>query len=216
MNVAFHCCSLSINRRVYHSAKGNVPLTLNEKRGAIMMDLAICVGIPILCMILSYIPDGHRFNILEDFGCQEGTYPTWVAFVLQISWPLAIAAVSSVYSILNLRALDGYRQQYKEHRPYNSDWNPSFYFRLMCLSATDIVITIPFTVWVIVHDREGGIRPWISWDDTHYNFSHVLFIPATLWKANHIARVGVEFSRWSIVMVAIFYFGYFGFTTEAR
>jgi hypothetical protein len=45
-----------------------------------------------------YIPQGHRFDILEDIGCFPSTYNTWVAYVLVFAWPLAIGVVSAAYS----------------------------------------------------------------------------------------------------------------------
>jgi pheromone a factor receptor len=48
-NVAIPVCSLCINRRLYKVAMANVMMpTDDEKRRAVMQDLLICVGIPIL------------------------------------------------------------------------------------------------------------------------------------------------------------------------
>ena len=80
-----------------------------------MIDLAIGIGIPVLQMVLrtchitkhdlssyvpplEYIPQGHRFNIYEDFGCFPWTYNTPVAVVLVYIWPVVIGCVSAVYS----------------------------------------------------------------------------------------------------------------------
>jgi pheromone a factor receptor len=52
LNVAIPACSLCINRRLYKVATINaVMVTRSEKRRAIMVDLLIGVGIPILQMI---------------------------------------------------------------------------------------------------------------------------------------------------------------------
>ena len=53
LNVAIPACSLCINRRLYKVATINaVMVTRSEKRRAIMIDLLIGVGIPILQMIV--------------------------------------------------------------------------------------------------------------------------------------------------------------------
>lgn len=52
-SVGIPCASLCINRRLYHIATANtVTVTKAEKRRAIMVDLAIGVGIPVLEMVL--------------------------------------------------------------------------------------------------------------------------------------------------------------------
>lgn len=113
--VAIPCASLCINRRLYHISSANtVTITKAEKRRAIMVDLAIGVGIPVLQMVmrmlnfyhlrrlyltsyLEYIVQGHRYNIFEDVGCYPFTYNTPVAYVLVITWPIVIGLISGVY-----------------------------------------------------------------------------------------------------------------------
>lgn len=86
-----------------------------QKRRAIMVDLAICVGIPVLLMILrasisnltsddpltfvaEYIPQGHRFDVWEEIGCYPENYNTWVNLLLMELPPVLIGCVSAVYS----------------------------------------------------------------------------------------------------------------------
>ena len=52
LNVAIPACSLCINRRLYKIASVKaVMITREEKRRAVIQDLLICVGIPLLQMI---------------------------------------------------------------------------------------------------------------------------------------------------------------------
>ncbi|KAF9261033.1 STE3-domain-containing protein [Marasmius fiardii PR-910] len=217
INVALPACSLCINRRLYHIATANaVTVTRAEKRRAILADLAICVGIPVLNMILHYIPQGHRFDIYEDVGCWPSVYNTWVAYVLIYTWPLIIALVSSVYCVLTLISFNKRRQQFKELLSKNTNLNANRYLRLMCLASVDVVITLPFSIWNIVMAVRAGIFPWISWEDTHAHFSRVTLWPALFWKQNHQTVLNIEFSRWAVVMCSVLFFIFFGFADEAR
>ncbi|KAG7085965.1 hypothetical protein E1B28_003490 [Marasmius oreades] len=215
MNVAFHACSLSMNRRLYYIAKGDIAVTSVEKRRTIMVDLSICVGIPVLHMILNYISQEYRFDILEDFGCFPSDDTTWVSYFLLVPWPLVIVLVSSVYSILNLKAFNQYRKRFKEHLSQVNGLNPNFYLRLMCLTGTDIVLTIPLSVWFAATNSVDFV-PWISWEETHHNFSRIQFVPAPLWEFDSDQVMALESTRWSVVMCGFLFFGFFGFTTEAR
>jgi pheromone a factor receptor len=53
VSVALPCSSLCINRRLYHIASvSTVTVTREEKRRAILVDLAIGIGIPFLQMAM--------------------------------------------------------------------------------------------------------------------------------------------------------------------
>lgn len=65
LNVAIPACSLCINRRLYKVAKINaVMVTRSEKRRAIMIDLLIGVGIPVLQMIAREFAYSFSSNLL--------------------------------------------------------------------------------------------------------------------------------------------------------
>ncbi|KAG7085964.1 hypothetical protein E1B28_003489 [Marasmius oreades] len=216
-NVALPACSLCINRRLYHIATTNaVTVTRAEKRRAIIADFAICMGIPFLNMILHYIVQGHRFDIFEDIGCWPSTYVTWVTFVLIFSWPLAIAVVSGVYSVLTLISFNKRRRQFKELLSRNNNLNPNRYLRLMCLASVDVVFTIPVSIWSMANNVRLGVHPWVSWEVTHLKFSNVRLIPALLWKADPVQSINLEFTRWAIIACSILFFMFFGFADEAR
>ena len=67
MSVALSACSLCINRRLYHIACIRVVTTSKaDRRRAIVVDLAIGLGIPILVMILRmfiyFLASIHTFS----------------------------------------------------------------------------------------------------------------------------------------------------------
>jgi pheromone a factor receptor len=114
--VGIPAASLCIFRRLYLIASiKSVTITKAEKRRAIMVDLAISLGIPLLQMILrvyndvsnsqsnlitllpEYVVQGHRYNIYEDIGCFPATYNTPMAYPLVFAWPIVIGLISSVY-----------------------------------------------------------------------------------------------------------------------
>ncbi|GAW04845.1 pheromone receptor [Lentinula edodes] len=155
--VAIPAASLCINRRLYYIATANaVTITKSERRRAVLVDLGIGIGIPVLEMVLQYIDQGHRFNIFEDIGCYPFTYNTWVAYVVDVTWPLAIGCVSAVYCLLSIRSFNKRRAQFKELLSANNNLNSNRYFRLMCLAATEILCTIPLS-WSASTPQSSGI-----------------------------------------------------------
>ena len=87
----------------------------------------------------------------------------------------------------------------------------------MGLALTDLVLTVPFGIYEIYSNVAAGpLQPWISWDDTHFNFSHVEQFPAVIWRAQPTLNIPLELSRWLVVVCALVFFAFFGFAEEAR
>jgi len=215
--VGIPASSLCINRRLYHIAcVKTVTITKVEKRRAILVDLSIGLGIPVFQMAIQYIAQGHRFNIYEEYGCYPWTYNTPVGIVLVAIWPIVIGCVSLVYSALTIRAFLKRRSQFKELLSGNNNLNSSRYLRLMLLAGTEILCTIPVASYFLYLNIKLGVQPWISWEDTHSNFSRVDQIPQVIWERIPYFQTGMEVSRWLLVACAIIFFGFFGFADEAR
>jgi hypothetical protein len=92
----------------------------------------------------------------------------------------------------------------------------SRYLRLMILASMDALITVPFATYIIVANTEQGVTPWISWDDTHSDYSRVIQVPGFIWKNDYKMARALEVSRWTLVLAAFIFFAFFGFAQEAR
>lgn len=217
-SVAIPACSLCINRRLYHIASvSSVTKTKAQKRRDIMTDLAIGVGIPVLEMILQYIVQGHRFNIFEEIGCYPATYNTPPAYVLVFAWPLALGCCSAYYCVRTIIELAQRRAQFMEFLCVNKNLSSSRYFRLMGLAGIEMLCTIPLGVYVIyLNATAQPVYPWVSWEDTHLDFSRVEQIASIFWRANDPTVLSLELSRWLLVVCAFIFFAFFGFADEAR
>lgn len=214
-SVAIPACSLCINRRLYHIASiSSVTKTKADKRRDIMIDLAIGLGLPILQIILYYIPQGHRFNILEEVGCWPTVYNTPVAFALVYTWPLIIGCVSAYYSIYSIIYFARSRAQFIELLSMNKNLNSSRYLRLMGLAGIELLCTIPLSSYYIYLDVTEGIYPWQSWENTHLEFSNVGQFPSIVWRGS--TETVTETTIWFTVVCPFIFFAFFGFAAEAR
>ncbi|THH02337.1 hypothetical protein EW026_g493 [Hermanssonia centrifuga] len=210
--------SLCINRRLYNLTSVRVAtVTHQEKRRAMYIDMAIGLGIPVIVMALHYVVQGHRFNIAEDIGCLPEIFVTPVTFPLVFMWPVLLGCISAVYAALTLRSFWIRRIQFKEVLSSTNSLSMSRYFRLMLLSSLDIMLTVPLGVYSIYINVKGvEIWPWISWADTHFDFSRVEMIPAFIWRSNQSSVIALEMGRWIYPCAAFLFFSLFGFASEAR
>ncbi|KAG1750486.1 pheromone A receptor-domain-containing protein [Suillus paluster] len=217
-SIAIPACSLCINRRLYHIASvSSVTKTRAQKRRDIMTDLAIGVGIPVLEMILQYIVQGHRFNIFEEIGCYPATFNTPPAYALVFVWPVVIGCFSAYYCIRTIIELAQRRAQFMELLCANKNLSANRYFRLMGLAGIEVLCTLPlgaYTIYLNVTAQQ--INPWVSWANTHYDFSRVDQYPSVIWRMSAPTVLSIELSRWLVVVCALVFFAFFGFADEAR
>ncbi|KAF9011228.1 pheromone A receptor-domain-containing protein [Cyathus striatus] len=217
VNVAIPASSLCIIRRLYliASAKKLSP-TKKEKLHAVYIDLAIGLGLPIIFMALHYIVQGHRFDVLGQWGCYPSTYFTPLAIVIVSAPPIIIGLVSMVYAVLTIIEFQKARAHLYEvlsHRNIPS----TRYLRHMTLACVEILGTVPIATYVLAMNiRLVGVSPWLGWANTHYWFSHIGQIPAIVWRSDISFAKVIEASRWLNVICAFLFFAFFGFAPEAR
>jgi len=223
-SVGIPAASLCINRRLYKiAAVQSVTNSKAEKRRTVMIDLAIGLGIPFLQMILQVIVQGHRFNIYEEIGCYPMTYNTPPAYPLVFCWPVVISIMSALYCLSTIRILVKRRADFNQLLAGNNNLNSSRYLRLISLAGFELILGIPLSVYLSLYlnlhqpgTNQSPINPWISWANVHYHFSYVGQFPSIEWKQDPITVTAIEMTRWSMILCAFIFFGFFGFAQEAR
>lgn len=118
---------------------------------------------------------------------------------------------------LTLRAFYKRRLEFSQFLSTHSSLSMSRYIRLMMLAISEMICTIPISIYSFYISSAGvPLQPWISWADTHYGFSYVGQIPAAEWMGDPNYRIAVELTRWLFPASALWFFLLFGFGTEAR
>lgn len=118
---------------------------------------------------------------------------------------------------LTLRSFWIRRVQFNQLISSNSSMTISRYIRLVSFSIIDMMCTVPISIYSIYLGNKGvGLAPWISWENTHFNFSRVGLIPTIIWRSDPSFRQSVELTRWLPVVCAILFFILFGFASEAQ
>ncbi|KAF8197962.1 pheromone A receptor-domain-containing protein [Pholiota molesta] len=163
ISVAIPAASLCINHRLYCIASVHSAMrTRQEKYRAIMVDLAIGVGLPVIAMILAYIPQGHRFNIFEEVGCFPAIYNTPPAYFS--------------YGFMTIIAFRKRHAEFKKTLFANSNLDSNRFIRLMVLAGIEVACCIPLSITTIVlNATRSQVQPWISWEDTHYVVCGLVF-----------------------------------------
>lgn len=107
--------------------------------------------------------------------------------------------------------------QFSQFVSSNSSLTMSRYLRLMALAGVEVLCTTPISIFLMVLNLTAApLDPWVSWSDTHFNFSRVGQFPAVLWTLDRWLVVGIQVNRWSGPFCAFIFFAFFGFASEAR
>ncbi|KZV83952.1 fungal pheromone STE3G-protein-coupled receptor [Exidia glandulosa HHB12029] len=215
VSIALPACSLTLTRHLEHVASVRYGLTTAaEKRRRRIIDLCFTIGIPLVMMALHYVVQGHRFDIVEDIGCQPVIYTSLSGVLLMFGTPLLLSVCSLVYAGLALRHFAIRRLQFEQHlRDSKSAMTTARYMRLMALALTEMVWGVSLGTFVVFENiTQSGLRPWVSFADVHYNFSRVAVFPNFL--VPNMAEVLLIW--WITPSTAILFFVFFGFSDEAR
>ncbi|KDQ54680.1 hypothetical protein JAAARDRAFT_135526 [Jaapia argillacea MUCL 33604] len=216
VNVAIPAASLCINRRLFYIANAKGVLTDKaEKRRAMIVDLCICVGIPILQVILANIVQGHRYDIFEDIGCFPFIYLTPPSFPLVYAWPLVISLVSAGYCVATIRSFVRLQINLNKILGKNTSLSRSRYYRLMALASMELLFGLPLSSYALYLNSISRVEPYVSWAWTHYDYDRFYQVPSFVWKSNHRMVVSLEMSRWAPVACALLFFAFFGLAGEA-
>ena len=108
------------------------------------------------------------------------------------------------------------RQRLFKQMTHTQGASRGMYLRLMALSSTEIIGTIPLGTYFIVTNAKAGVTPWQGWAYTHSHYSDVPRIAGFVWKNDPSVAHGLEMFRWSLVACAFVFFAYFGFADETR
>nr|AAR99618.1 mating pheromone receptor Balpha8 [Schizophyllum commune] len=205
------CLCLCIHLEKVASVRAS-QTTVADKRRRMLFEFAMCWLLPIIFMALHYVVQGHRFDIVEDYGCRPATYFSIPAIIIVWVPPLLMAAISLVYASLAIRHFIRRRLSFSMHlSACHSALTTSRYLRLILMAIVQLVwlvVTTAYTLWF--SSMTLPVRPWTNWADVHSNFSRIQTWPTILTPASALRGACtlwwmVPASTW--IFVAFFAFG---------
>ncbi|TEB19609.1 STE3-domain-containing protein [Coprinellus micaceus] len=202
--VAVYLEQVASLRRATHS--------LADKRRRQWFEGFMGFGMPIVFMALHVIVQGHRYDIIEGYGCRPTTYYSIPSIFIVYIPPLLMALGCLVFSGLAIRHFIVRRLTFAAHlQQSNSALTASRYLRLIAMAVAQmfgVVGITSYTLWFAT--IAVPLRPWTSWDDVHSDFWRVdvflaRFYPQPVERAFYGMWMVVPLS--TFVFVAFFSFG---------
>ncbi|GBE87044.1 Pheromone B beta 1 receptor [Sparassis crispa] len=211
---ALPACTLCICKHLELVASSrSVNSTHADKRRRLIFELVMCFGVPAILMALHYIVQGHRFDIVEQFGCEPATYYSLSAVFIVWFFPLLFATITMLYAAVAFHHFLRRRASFAAHLANsNSSLSANRYFRLMAMSLAEMVWGTSFTAYTLWANVSPGLEPYVSWDFVHADFSRVGQYPTIILSAEY--RQQVLLLWWVLPASAYIFFLFFGIGTE--
>jgi pheromone a factor receptor len=156
-------------------------------------------------LIPDYIYQGHRFDIVEDFGCRATSYLSIPAIVLFYVPIVTIVVLTFIFATLAFRGFYIHRRAFTAFlQNTNSALTTARYVRLM---VNIIVLSVWQTVVIGIEfglNLRNGIEPYTSWADVHRGFSRAAQFPTALIPKS--LRVWFYIVWWTIPLSGLVFF----------
>jgi pheromone a factor receptor len=166
-------------------------------------------------MALHYIVQGHRYDIVENFGCQPTTYFSIEGIIIVWLPPLVFAIATLVYAALALYHFACRRMNFAAHlQNSNPALTTNRYLRLMTMAVTEIVWGTALTAFNLYNNVDAGLQPWISWQNVHSDWLRIDLFAFIELSPSFIKSMFLLW--WAMPASAYIFFLFFGFSDEAR
>ncbi|RPD76936.1 STE3-domain-containing protein [Lentinus tigrinus ALCF2SS1-7] len=213
MAIPASCFCLALRLEGIASVR-SVKRTHSDKRRKMLSDIAICVGLPLIQMALHYVVQGHRFDIVERFGCQPETYVSLPEFFLIWFIPILLCLGTFVLGALAFFHFFRRRATFARHlAASNTGLTPSRYFRLMAMSLALMIWNLVVFALTLAFNYRRGLRPWTNWADVHSNWLNINRFPVFLIPSDTLRWT--YFLWWTIPVTAYMFFAFFAFGRDA-
>lgn len=214
-NMALPACCLCICIQLARIASvRQAQSTYTSKLRRTLVDTAICWLLPMIYMALHYIVQGHRFDIVEDFGCRPTIYVSIAAICIIWVPPITVALLTVGYAGVAVMYFFRRRITFaKNLRDSKTGLTTSQYFRLMGMAVVEMFWGLLVTSLNMWFTCQHGLRPWISWDNVHDGFSQIAYFPTVIIPPTTLAWT---YALWCVVPISsVLFFAFFSFGEDA-
>ncbi|KAJ7195170.1 GPCR fungal pheromone mating factor, partial [Mycena pura] len=214
-NTALPSCCLCLGLQLYAIA-GSLK-TPKRGGGGVAMDLSLCWGLPILTMALHYIVQGHRFDVIEDFGCRPTIYISLLSLLLVDLPAVVVSLLALIYCGLALFYFSRRRLIFTsifKNTASDSALSTSRYLRLMSMTMVLGTWNATMTSIGVFVTYSDGLRPWTSWSDVHSNFSRIQFYSLDQLSNGLLVYT---YLLWAAVPISsLLFFAFFSFGEDSK
>ncbi|KAL0571557.1 hypothetical protein V5O48_010406 [Marasmius crinis-equi] len=214
-NIALPAACLAICIHLEQVASTRVArYTTADRKRRQFFEAFMCILLPIVYMGLHFIVQGHRFDIIQGYGCRSTTFFSIPSIILVSVPPLLLSFLCLVYGGLALRHFIARRLTFTSHLSHSA-LTPSRFLRLITMSLLQMFWALAVSIFVLWFNIIATpIRPYTSWDKVHSDWLRIdqyaeLFTPPQVLQAFYVIW-------WIIPTSTAIFVIFFAFGQESR
>ncbi|KAI3603877.1 putative STE3-like pheromone receptor STE3_Mr3 [Moniliophthora roreri] len=169
--------------------------SIQARRGRMVFSIVVCWIVPIMYLLLHFIAQNHRFDIVRDYGCFAAFHTSIPAAVIIWIPPFIFCLAAFIFCGLSIHhSFRHTAARFEEHILTRSSMSASLYFRriiTVLILAMVNTILILFTLF-----QRSGSQPWISWESVHQFLRKIFVVNITN---------DLRLMWWSVPVVSIVY-----------
>ena len=197
-----------------------------QKRKDLLINLVVCVGLPVYMMPMQFIVQPTRYWITTVAGCTDPVDRSWPSIVLLTMWPTVFSVVAVYYSgmfvkirndsdpdanfdaVLVIHRMRKYRKNFSSIlSSSNSNLTKNRFLRLFFMSMTMIAVLFPVEIYVL-YDQARQTSFSYSWDLVHSeHWGDIVLIPT---------GGNVAFEHWIQIVFGYIIFAFTGMGHDAQ
>lgn len=198
-NVGLPATFICIARKLeFVSSQREPPPDGQNKRVQIAIDVALCIVLPIIYILLHYIAQDRRFDLVRDLGCFASIHPSTPALIIVWLPPLLTCSIALLYCGVTIH--NSFRistSSFGSHVSSRSSYTSSIFIRTLIISLiTSAVLGLTSLFALFSPPR---LSNWTSWRNVHENFYDIDIISTK----NELT--GIQFAWWGFKAVSIVY-----------
>ncbi|KAK0212974.1 pheromone A receptor-domain-containing protein [Desarmillaria ectypa] len=205
---------MTITRRIWCISQLDGPLQSSQMSFSAILDIFLCVIIPVSGTLTQYAAQAHRFDIFLDAGCLPFTYDVALSITFVNAPSLTLSLITVGFSVASLGT-------YKYLRPVSHKYSPladpSFpalspqrYVRLLVLSIVVSVFNVAYHVTMIfLQATERRIEAHLE-GISDSERSTVNTYPASVWRSVPRTAFDVEGNRWMFLIIGLAFLALLG------
>ncbi|VDB94034.1 unnamed protein product [Peniophora sp. CBMAI 1063] len=219
INAGIPACILLIMRRLWLVIGGDLELGGYKLAKDALIDYLFGIAFPVLQMVLYYVVQGTRFQIIEGYGCMSGVYFSGVSFLLLDVWPLLFAIGSiSLYSWRVMLHLQRHKRIISRMLRGRAVSDSTHHVRAFVLASAGTLFSLPVAL-MTTYDVYLLATPtpvfWPGWKVIHTDWDPVL-LSAQDWRGSPLSSTVIYWDQWVNAVLSVAIFILFGLNQSSR
>ncbi|ETW79706.1 putative B mating type protein [Heterobasidion irregulare TC 32-1] len=194
---------LCLCRRLERISSRDETRLKGNKQHTRVFEAFLCLFLPVVYMALHVIVQDHRFDIVEDFGCQPATFMSLPALIIVWLPPLVISVVALLYCVS--ASINVAKSRYNSWPLFPSapEMSLSLFVRRVVFGVTGMTYTVVVYVFI---SSTVTLSAWSSISDVHAQFSKIEILPLGSAAGTQNELIWWAIPLWTILICITFAF----------